>query len=239
MALTPWRKGPFRIQGIGLDTEWRSNLKWDRLHDQITPLGGRTILDVGCGNGYYACRMRAGDARLVVGIDPTLLFVCQFAALRKMSGIASVHVLPLRLHELPERSAIFDTTFSMGVLYHQRNPHDHLRQLRDTLRDGGELVLETLVLPGPRKQVLQPEDRYARMRNVWHLPTVKSLSEWLQDAGFQNIRVIDVNRTTTDEQRSTEWMPFESLAEALLPDDPMTTIEGLPAPTRAVVVCNT
>ncbi len=237
MALAPWRKGPFRVQGIYLDTEWRSNLKWDRFQDRITPLDGRAILDVGCGNGYYAYRMRAAGARCIVGIDPTLLFVCQFAALKKISGISAVHVLPLRLHELPGSSAMFDTTFSMGVLYHQRNPHEHLRQLRETLRDGGELVLETLVLPGSQKQVLQPEDRYARMRNVWHLPTVASLSGWLGDAGFRDICVIDVSRTTTGEQRTTEWMPFESLAEALHPDDPMTTIEGLPAPTRAVVVC--
>lgn len=239
MALAPWRKGPFRIQGIGLDAEWRSNLKWDRFHDKIASLDGRTILDVGCGNGYYACRMHAAGARRVVGIDPTLLFVCQFAALRKMSGISSVHVLPLRLHELPGNPAVFDTTFSMGVLYHQRRPHDHLRQLRDTLRDGGELVLETLILPGTHREVMQPENRYARMRNVWHLPTIRSLSGWLRDAGFEDIRVLDVTRTTTDEQHSTDWMPFESLAEALLPDDPMTTIEGLPAPTRAVIACTT
>lgn len=239
MGLAPWRKGPFRIQGLDVDTEWRSNLKWDRIRDSIAPLDGRAILDVGCGNGYYGCRMRAAGAGLVIGIDPTLLFVCQFAALSKMSGIGAIHVLPLRLHELPEDSARFDTTFSMGVLYHQREPQAHLLQLKDTLREGGELILETLVWPGSRHEVMQPEERYARMRNVWHLPTVPALIEWLQDAGFLDIRVIDVTRTTVEEQRSTPWMPFESLAEALLPDDPVTTIEGLPAPTRAVIVCST
>ena len=238
MGLAPWRKGPVRIQGIDIDTEWRSNLKWDRIRENLASLEGRNVLDVGCGNGYYACRMRAAGAGKVIGIDPTLLFVCQFAALRRISGLSSVYALPLRLHELPVGPARFDTTFSMGVLYHQRNPQEHLRQLRETLRDGGELVLETLILPGSHHDVLQPEGRYARMRNVWHLPTIAALVEWLEDAGFSQRRVIDVTRTTVAEQRSTDWMPFESLADALQPDDPETTIEGLPAPTRAVIVCS-
>jgi tRNA (mo5U34)-methyltransferase len=48
--------------------------------------------------------------------------------------------------------------------------------------------------------------------------------------------VVDLNRTTTDEQRSTPWMRFESLAQCLDPDNPELTVEGYPAPLRAVVL---
>jgi tRNA (mo5U34)-methyltransferase len=170
------------------------------------------------------------------GIDPTLLFVCQFLALKKMSGATSVHVLPLRLHELPSAPRSFDTTFSMGVLYHQRDPASHLMQLRDTLRPGGELVLETLILPGEDAFARTPENRYARMRNVWLLPSIKELTVWLERSGFKSIRVADSTRTTTHEQRSTEWMPFDSLQQALDPDDPTKTVEGWPAPLRIVII---
>jgi tRNA (mo5U34)-methyltransferase len=237
-GLMPWRKGPFRVHGIDLDTEWRSNMKWNRLRHAIEPLDGRTILDVGSGNGYYAFRMKNAGAARVIGIDPTVLFVCQFLALRQLSNAQNIHVLPLRLNDLPTESKSFDTTFSMGVLYHQRDPATHLAQLRDTLRSGGELVLETLILPGEDLTVVQPENRYARMRNVWHLPTVPAVKKWLAQAGFRNIRVADVSATTTDEQRSTPWMTFESLAQSLNPDDPSRTIEGLPAPTRAILTGN-
>jgi len=236
IQLRPWRKGPFNIFGIDLDTEWRSDLKWDRIRNEITPLAHRRILDVGCGNGYYALRMLGGGARFCVGIDPTLLFVFQFQALKHFLDEPPVHVMPLRLHELPDARNAFDTTFSMGVLYHQRDPLQHLAELRQTLRPDGELVLETLILPGNDAQVREPDDRYARMRNVWHLPTVTALQGWLQKAGFLDIRLVDVSVTTTEEQRSTEWMPFESLAEALDPADPGRTIEGWPAPRRALLV---
>jgi tRNA (mo5U34)-methyltransferase len=237
LQLRPWRKGPFNIYGIDLDAEWRSDLKWDRLKDEITPLKDRCILDVGCGNGYYALRMAGDGAQLVVGIDPTMLFVFQFLALNHFLAVSSVNVLPLRLQEIPDARKFFDTTFSMGVLYHQRKPLEHLAQLRATLRPGGELVLETMILPGAESLVHEPEGRYARMRNVWHLPTAAALEDWLQQAGFQDIRMAAVTPTTVSEQRSTEWMPFESLAEALAVDDPSRTIEGLPAPTRALLTC--
>jgi tRNA (mo5U34)-methyltransferase len=236
LQLAPWRKGPFHMRGIDVDAEWRSDLKWDRLKNEISLLNGRNVLDVGSGNGYYAFRMIDAGAATVIGIDPTILFVCQFLAIRKLTGTTKAHVLPLRLEELPPASRAFDTTFSMGVLYHRRRPLQHLQELFGTLRPGGELVLETLILPGNHCEVLEPPDRYARMRNVWHLPTVVALQGWLEDAGFVDLRLVNVTPTTTEEQRTTEWMPYESLAEALDPDDPALTVEGLPAPVRAIVL---
>ena len=236
LALAPWRKGPFDLAGIRIDSEWRSNLKWDRLKDSITPLAGRNVLDVGSGNGYYVLRMREAGADCVIGVDPTLLYVMQFLAVQHFVGDAKAFVLPLRSDELPQRLNCFDTTFSMGVLYHQRSPVDHLLQLRETLRPGGELVLETLFVPGEESLACTPPERYARMRNVWLLPTIAELSTWLKRSGYRDLRVVDQSETTVDEQRSTEWMPFESLAQALDPDQPGRTIEGWPAPRRVIVV---
>ena len=235
LELAPWRKGPFHVGGVDIDSEWRSDLKWSRVVDHIAPLDGRTVLDVGCGNGYYALEMRKAGADLVVGIDPTLLFVMQFLAVNKFARDASVFVLPLRLEELPPTNHAFDTAFSMGVLYHQRSPIEHLRQLRTTLRRGGQLVLETIFVPGEESYACTPADRYARMRNVWLLPTMAELTTWLRRSGYRDIDVLDTSITSVDEQRSTEWMTFESLREALDPDDPSRTVEGWPAPRRVVV----
>lgn len=235
LALSPWRKGPFDIAGVHIDTEWRSDLKWSRVEDAIAPLSGRNVLDVGCGNGYYGLQMRAAGANTVIGVDPTILFVMQFLALNTFLCQQNLFVLPIRLHELPLPARVFDTTFSMGVLYHQRSPIDHLRQLRQTLRPDGQLVLETIYVPGAESYACTPADRYARMRNVWLLPTVAELCTWLRRVGFEDVDVVDKSVTTTDEQRATEWMTSESLREALDPDDSSRTIEGWPAPHRIVI----
>ena len=235
LQLAPWRKGPFDVGGVHIDAEWRSDLKWRRMESAIEPLAGRRVLDVGSGNGYYALRMADAGATAVLGIDPTLLYVMQFHAVTACMPPRPVAILPLRLHELPEPGRVFDTTFSMGVLYHQRSPLEHLQQLRDTLRPGGQLVLETIFLPGEESCARTPADRYARMRNVWLLPTIAELTTWLRRTGFRNVEVVDASVTTSEEQRSTEWMSFESLAGALDPEDSARTVEGWPAPRRVVV----
>lgn len=232
--LHPWRKGPFGLAGIDIDTEWRSDLKWRRLAPLFAARNPGVVLDVGAGNGYYALRLLGAGARAVVGVDPSLLYCVQAAAVNHFLNQSAAHVLPLRFEALPGTAPLFDTVLSMGVLYHQRSPQEHLAQLRRWLVRGGQLVLETLIVAGDERTVLTPTDRYARMRNVWFIPSIAALTIWLARNGFEDVRCIDVAPTNTDEQRSTPWMRFESLREALDPQDANRTVEGLPAPVRAV-----
>lgn len=236
--LHPWRKGPYSLFGIEIDTEWRSDWKWDRVKDHIAPLNMRLVLDVGSGNGYHCWRMRGVGAKLVVGVDPTMLSVMQFQAIRKLYGDAPVYVLPLGIEDIPADMKLFDTVFSMGVLYHRRSPIDHLLELKGCLRPGGELVLETLVVEGGTDKVLVPEHRYAQMRNVWFLPSSEALMVWMKRCGFKNIRLVNISKTTVDEQRTTDWMRFHSLTDYLDSTDESLTCEGLPAPIRAIFIAN-
>ncbi len=233
-TLIPWRKGPFKVADIAIDSEWRCDLKWGRLRPWLDDLNGRRVLDVGSGNGYFSIRTALGGARAVIGIDPTALYVMQFRALAALGLDLPVDVLPLTMEAL-QTAAAFDTVMSMGVLYHRRSPLDHLRECRDALRPGGQFILETLVVPGGVDTVLTPPDRYARMRNVWFVPSAEATVRWLQRVGFEAVELCDVTPTTTGEQRPTEWMPYESLTHALNPADPALTIEGWAAPCRAII----
>ncbi len=234
--LSPWRKGPYQINELLIDTEWHSDWKWNRIKDHISPLNKRLVLDVGCGNGYHCWRMYGAGARVVIGIDPSWLFLMQFQAMKHFLGNKTVFLLPLGIERLPDNIGAFDSVFSMGVFYHRRSPFDHLLQLKNTLRKGGELVLETLIIEAKKGQSLVPDDRYAKMRNVWFLPSIETMIQWLQRCGFEAIKVVDVNQTSTQEQRSTSWMTYESLADFLDPNDNNKTIEGYPAPMRATFI---
>lgn len=238
-ALIPWRKGPYDLFGIDVDTEWRSDWKWERVLPHLSPLQDRLVLDVGCGSGYHLWRMYGAGAQAVIGIDPTLLFLTQFHVVKYYAGEYPVWMLPLKSEDLPDlRQKGFDTVFSMGVLYHRRDPLGHLQELRRAMCSGGELVLETLVVEGDERTALIPQDRYAKMRNVWFIPSIAMLKLWLQRLGFRDIRVVDVTQTNIDEQRCTDWSKGESLADFLDPNDPQRTVEGYPAPLRATLIAN-
>ena len=241
MGLHPWRKGPYNLFGLHIDTEWRSDWKWDRVIPHLAPLKDRLVLDVGCGNGYHCWRMLGQGANRVIGIDPSNKFVHQFYTIKHYTKEASgkalpIDVLPLGIEQLPAELKAFDTVFSMGVLYHRKSPMDHLRELKDCLLPGGQLVLETLVIEGELGKVLVPEGRYAKMRNVWFLPSVETLLSWMRKCGLKNSRMVDISKTSFEEQRSTEWMHFDSLPSFLDQNDDSLTTEGHPAPVRAVFV---
>ena len=233
--LIPWRKGPFNLFGVFVDSEWRSHRKWARIAPAVE-LTGQRVLDVGCGNGYYGWRMVEAGAASVVGIDPSLLFALQHAAIAHYLGHARNLVLPLRLEDLPPQEP-FDAVFSMGVVYHRRDPAAHVRQLASHTHGQSVLVLESLVVDGaPLHPSSAPPKRYAAMPNVHVVPNLALLRTWLADAGFRRVEVADASATTPDEQRTTTWMPYHSLADALDPNDPERTIEGYPSPKRAVMI---
>ena len=246
MGLHPWRKGPFFLYGLNINTEWRSDWKWDRVLPHISSLEDRLVLDVGCGNGYHCLRMLGEGASRVIGIDPSVKFVYQFYAIKHFINQRSrctkenyqipVDVLPVSIESLPDGLRSFDTVFSMGVIYHRRSPIEHLAKLRSLIRPGGQLVLETLIIDVGQGDELKPKDRYAKMANVWSIPSTKTMLAWMEKSKFKSCRLVDISETSSEEQRASDWMKFESLVDFLDPTNPKLTIEGHPAPIRAIFV---
>ncbi len=233
-GLMPWRKGPFDVFDCFIDSEWQSWMKWNRIQDKLPELENKLILDVGCGNGYYLFRMKASRPLLLMGVDPGLLQVMQFWSIEKYAQ-SQAAILPLAMENLPKNLAYFDVVFSMGVLYHRKSPVHHIMELATTIKQGGHLVLETLIVDGNEMTCLLPTGRYAQMRNVWFLPSVLMLTIMLERNGFKNVQCVDVSETTMQEQRSTKWMQFHSL-DKFLSEDKTKTIEGYALPKRATLV---
>ena len=234
MHLCPWRKGPFNLFGVDIDTEWQSWMKWDRLLPHLPELEGRRILDIGSSNGYYMFRLAAANPLFVLGLEPQSSFYYQYLAIQKYLRQENVFCLPIPHDQLPGMDRYFDLVLCMGVLYHRKSPIDMLKSIHDSLKKGGQIVLENLVLDSKENLCLFPKDRYGKMRNVYFIPDLLTMESWLARAGFTDIRCVDVEKTSLNEQRKTDWIQTESLKDFLDPINPDKTIEGYPAPVRAI-----
>ncbi|MBL7662133.1 tRNA 5-methoxyuridine(34)/uridine 5-oxyacetic acid(34) synthase CmoB [bacterium] len=240
--LIPWRKGPIQIEDLLIDTEWRSDLKWSRVeavlkqNNQADILNQR-VLDIGAGNSYYAWRMLEHGPREVVAIDPYEKFVLQADFLQVLMPEPRLQFKQLGIENIAELSAgrAFDTIFCMGVLYHRRDPINSLQLIRDHLKSDGVLYLETQIIPGAELVALCPLDRHAKAPNVYFLPTISCLQAWLNWLKFTAVEVLSIDQTSSVEQRQTPFSPGESLSDFLDANDPSKTVEGYPAPLRALV----
>lgn len=232
--LIPWKKGPFKLFHLDIDAEWRSDLKWDRLEKSLLPLKDKVVLDIGCNNGYFLFKMAEQTPRLALGIDPVLQIQAQFSFLQNYIKAPNIHFEMFGVEHLNLFEEMFDTIFYMGIIYHHRHPIAQLIDIRKALKPGGQVILETIGIPGEDSIALFPEGRYARMGNVWFVPTLSCFINWAKKAKFIDVEVICDSDLSSEEQRLTKWCPppFQSLNDSLDKDNPNLTIEGHPAPRR-------
>lgn len=232
-ALKSWRKGPFEIDDLLIDSEWQSFYKYNLIRGFVD-LKDKDVLDVGCNNGYYLFRMQEFEPKSLTGFDPMPLYYLQFLLINRLLKTDIKYEL-LGVQHLPDYGKKFDIVFCLGVLYHRTSPIDTIKALRDAIKKDGELVLDTFIIDGDLDIVLTPKDRYSKIGNIWFVPTINALKNWLNRCGFVDIEVLDIVPTTQDEQRKTEWIEGDSLDSFLDPADHQKTVEGYPAPKRAYI----
>jgi tRNA (mo5U34)-methyltransferase len=231
--MMPWRKGPFEIFDLFIDTEWQSFLKYNLLEPHFD-LKGKRVADIGCNNGYYMFRMLAHEPSKIVGFDPSALYKCQFDFINHFVK-SDIKFELLGVEHLPFYEEKFETVFCLGVLYHRPDPIGTLKALAKGMQKGGELFLDTFMIEGEGDICLTPESTYSKIPNIYFVPTIKALKNWCLRAGFSDIEVLSVTVTTEDEQRATPWIEGESLGSFLDKEDPSKTVEGYPAPKRVYI----
>ncbi len=231
-SFIPWRKGPFSVFGIDIDAEWRSERKWQRIIPALPDLKGKIIADIGCNNGYYMFRMAASRPQLVLGFEPSVQHYYCFKALNSMAGLNKLDIDLLGVEHLKHFENCFDVIFLMGIIYHRPSPIDTLKDICTALQSGGTLILESQAIPGNEPMALFPEKTYAKVPGTYFVPTGACLCNWMKKAGFKDVDFFHSHPMSSDEQRQTDWMQFESFANFIDPDDPQKTVEGYPTPCR-------
>jgi len=233
MLMKPWRKGPFLINTLFIDSEWQSQIKYNLLEPHFS-LEDKIVGDIGCNNGYYLFRMLKHKPKKLIGFDPSAIYYSQFQFMNHFVKSDIVYEL-LGVEHVEFYEHKFDTLFCLGVLYHRSDPVAMLKSLFKGLNKGGELILDTFMIDGEEEVCLTPRDRYSKIPNIYFVPTVPALINWCTRAGFASVEVLETMVTEINEQRKTDWIDTQSLEDYLDPDDKTKTVEGYPAPKRVYI----
>jgi len=233
LLMKPWRKGPFQINDLFIDTEWQSQMKYNLLEPHFN-LKDKIVGDIGCNNGYYLFRMLTHEPKKLIGFDPSAIYYSQFQFINHFIKSDIVYEL-LGVEHVEFYEHKFDILFCLGVLYHRSDPVAMLKSLFKGLNKGGELILDTFMIDGEAEMCLTPKDRYSKIPNIYFVPTVNALTNWCYRAGFESIEVLEMVVTDHNEQRKTEWIDGQSLEDFLDPTDETKTVEGYPAPKRVYI----
>lgn len=235
-SLIPWRVGPFQIGDLHIDAEWDSRMKWRRIQPVLSNLEGQIIADIGCNNGFFMYQLAEKNPSLIVGFDPSGRTHLQFKLIQHFMQVPNLEHTLLQLSNLRIFKEFFHTILCLGVIYHRRNPLHSLQLIKNSLRPGGTIILESIIVPGDGSYCLCPQERFAKMKNVYFVPTRDCLLSWMTRTNFCNIEILDISPLTSEEQRRSEFAPHESLEEFQDACRPENTAEGYPWPLRATVV---
>jgi len=231
--MKPWRKGPFQLNTLFIDSEWQSQIKYNLLEPHFN-LKDKVVGDIGCNNGYYLFRMLSHKPKKLIGFDPSAIYYSQFQFINHFIKSDIVYEL-LGVEHVAFYEHTFDTLFCLGVLYHRSDPVAMLKSLYKGLNHGGELILDTFMIDGDEEICLTPKDRYSKIPNIYFVPTIPALINWCTRAGFESVEVLETMVTKYEEQRKTEWIDTQSLEDYLDPNDITKTVEGYAAPKRVYI----
>ncbi|MBZ7954780.1 tRNA 5-methoxyuridine(34)/uridine 5-oxyacetic acid(34) synthase CmoB [Campylobacter molothri] len=232
--LKPWRKGPFQINDLFIDAEWKSYIKFNILKPFMNEISGKTVADIGCNNGYYMFKMLEFNPALLVGFDPSIKYRLQFELINALAKTSIKYEL-LGVEDLPNYPLKFDVIFCLGVIYHRSDPIKMLKELKSGLNKNGVVFLDTMYIEVEREIALVPNKTYSKIPNIYFIPSISALKNWCERAGFKDFQILSTKKTDENEQRKTEWIDSYSLNNFLDPNNKNLTVEGYEAPKRVYV----
>ena len=183
-VVTPGRPTGRVLQRIGLPAD----------------LTGKSVLDVGCSDGFFAFECEKRGASPVVAIDDwSAPYVPGPQGFEVASEILGSKV-EFRNTDVQSADAAqlgqFDVVLCLGVLYHLKHPFLGLERLAGLTREACYLETEVSESVINRPSMTFVEGLFRnRDFSTWWVPTVSAVQQMARAAGFQRVEVVKVYDT--------------------------------------------
>ncbi len=166
--------------------------QWDKLRGELygssadtTPFAAlldpaSIVGDFGCGTGQTSAALAPFVAQ-VIAVDESSAMLT--AARKRVGSLDNVELRSGSLEDLPIEDAALDVAVLSLVLHFVVDPTVVLAEAARTLRPGGRLLVVDM-------QPHEREDYRATMGHMWLGFGDEQLTGWLEDAGFEQTRIV-------------------------------------------------
>lgn len=151
---------------------------------------GKSILDLGCGHGRFASRMKRRGEKKVFAVDISMEML-------KRSKDQDLPKIQANAVELPFKDSSFDTVVSMGMFEYLHDPMPFIIEINRVLKSKGELFLTFHQIRGLQKSLKEDGEslyfgRKIRERDALWKRATRTLGEmkmYLLKSGFKTEKV--------------------------------------------------
>jgi 2-polyprenyl-3-methyl-5-hydroxy-6-metoxy-1,4-benzoquinol methylase len=179
--------GPFVKEGVMKDNFLHIVGHWDAWGWWPRDMKGMRVADIGCLTGGISMIAAHRGAEEVLAVDEIAEHVGQCAYLAEVFGMKNLRTLTASLYDLPKKQVgQFDLVILSGVLYHLSDMLVGLYVMRELLRVGGMLLVESAAVD-------DDEHSYANFgrfaMGMWWQPSTLCVKDMCEFMGLSDVEV--------------------------------------------------
>lgn len=163
--------------------------KWERLKPIVEKLSieDKTIIDIGCGDGFYAIQCAKMGCKYVLGSDIDSLRIKRANLAKEVYGLDNVEFKSTDLYE--DDIEKFDVLLGLGLLHRVPDIEsclDKMSQIADTL------ILEFKTYDTDKKECLKLEAKTKanNYNKFYSVPSINFVKSFLQSKDYVNFNIL-------------------------------------------------
>ena len=176
----------------------QSVLKRIHLPDDLT---GKTVLDIGCSDGFFAFECEKRGAKKVVAIDWSKIyepykdrintFPKTFQIAKEILN-SNVELIDMDMFDInPEKLGKFDIVLGIAILYHLKSPYTALELIRQLTKEFTIIETHYIIDNEPIMKFLSPTFKEGHSVRYFSIPALEFM---MKEIGFK-VAIIDITKS--------------------------------------------